>query len=112
MEIVKAMETEVAENPHGVDVRQLHSTSHVQVVMITLAAGETLKPHITPVDAFFYGLEGEGKVQIGEDVATLGTDGLVHSPAGIVHRLWNEQDRAFRFLVVKTPRQTNPSRLL
>ncbi|MBN1247319.1 MAG: cupin domain-containing protein, partial [Anaerolineae bacterium] len=99
-------------NPHGVDVRELHSTEHVQVVMITLGPGEGLKPHITPVDAFFYGLEGEGLVKIGDETADVARDTLVHSPAGVVHTLWNEGDTVFRFLVVKTPRQTNPSRLL
>jgi quercetin dioxygenase-like cupin family protein len=112
MDIVEAKQVAPEANPHGVDVRPLHSTEHVQVVMITLAQGETLKPHITPVDAFFYGLEGQGKVQIGEEVAELGADELVHSPAGVLHKLWNEAEATFRFLVVKTPRQTNPSRLL
>lgn len=112
MNITQAEQTAPQDNPHGVDVRSLHSTEHVQVVLITLKPGEGLKPHVTPVDAFFYGLEGHGWVKIGDETAEVDPDTLIHSPAGIVHTLWNEGSDSFRFLVVKTPRQTNPSRLL
>ena len=112
MKIVKAQEAQDHPNPHEVSVKALHSTEHVQVVMITLEPGESLKLHVTPVDAFFYALEGEGKVKIGDETAPVEADDLVHSPAGIPHTLWNEGEETFRFLVVKTPRQQEKSRLL
>lgn len=112
MKIVKAREAAPHENPHGVDARGLHSTEHVQVAMITLRPGEGLKLHSTPVDAFFYVVEGVGKVEIGGEVEEVGADMLIESPARIPHRLFNESDADFRFLVVKTPRQTDPTRLL
>jgi quercetin dioxygenase-like cupin family protein len=112
MKIVKAKQAPDRPNPHAVSVKALHSTEHVQVVMITLEPGESLKLHVTPVDAFFYGLEGEGKVKIGDKTAALEADDLVHSPSGIPHTLWNDGADQFRFLVVKTPRQQQTSRLL
>lgn len=112
MKIVDAHDVEPTPNPHEVDVRNLHSTEHVQTVLITLQSGESLKLHATPVDAFFYVLEGEGIVEIGEEQETVTQDQLIHSPARIPHRLWNEGDGVFRFLVVKTPRQKEKSRLL
>ena len=112
MKIVRALEVAQSENPHGVDARGLHSTEHVQVSMITLKSGEGLKLHLTPVDAFFYILEGTGKVEIGGETQEVGADMLVESPARIPHRLFNESDADFRFLVVKTPRQTDATRLL
>jgi len=112
MNIVKALEAAQSENPHGVDARGLHSTEHVQVTMITLKPGEGLKLHLTPVDAFFYVLEGTGKVEIGGEVQEIGKDMLIDSPARIPHRLFNESDADFRFLVVKTPRQADATRLL
>lgn len=112
MKIVHAGEVPEQPNPHEVSVRELHSTEHVQVVMITLATGESLKLHATPVDAFFYGLEGQGKVKIGDETATMGVDDLADSPARIPHILWNDGETPFRFLVVKTPRQKEASRLL
>ncbi len=112
MNIVKALEAARSDNPHGVDARSLHSTEHVQVTMITLKPGETLKLHLTPVDAFFYVIEGIGKVEIGGEVEEVGPDMLIDSPARVPHRLFNEGDDDFRFLVVKTPRQADPTRML
>ncbi|MBN1319902.1 MAG: cupin domain-containing protein [Thermoleophilia bacterium] len=80
--------------------------------MITLKPGEGLKLHLTPVDAFFYILEGAGKVEIGGETQEVGAHMLVESPARIPHRLFNESDADFRFLVVKTPRQADATRLL
>lgn len=112
MKIVNAHEAATADNPHGVDVRPLHSTEHVEVNMVTLRPGEALKLHVTPVDAFFYVLDGMGKVEIGEEVEQVGADMLVHSPAHIPHRLFNDGNSDFRFLVVKTPRQAGGSKVL
>lgn len=64
------------------------------------------------MDAFFYVLEGQGVVEIGGEQQRVSQDQLIVSPARIPHRLWNESEAVFRFLVVKTPRQTEPSRLL
>ena len=100
------------ETVHKVTVQPLHSTEHVQATMITLQPGEALKKHVTPVDVFFYVLEGEGVVEIGKERITVSKDMLVDSPARIPHRLLNEGKETFRFLVVKTPRQTDPSKIL
>jgi quercetin dioxygenase-like cupin family protein len=103
IDIVKAAATDTFENPHRVAARMLHRTEHVQVVQIELAPGEGLKRHTTPVDVFFYVLEGTGAVEVGEERADVAADDLVHSPAGIPHRLENGGSTPFRFLVVKTP---------
>jgi mannose-6-phosphate isomerase-like protein (cupin superfamily) len=63
MRIVSASEAPETDNPHGVSARPLHSSEHVQVSMITLQPGQALKLHSTPVDAFFYVLEGSGTVE-------------------------------------------------
>lgn len=112
MKIINTWEAPEKENAHGVQVQPIHSTEHVQVVMITLQPGEALLRHLTPVDAFFYVLEGEGYVEIGDEKAHIVQDQLIHSLARIPHRLWNESDAVFRFLVVKTPRQKEKSRIL
>ncbi|MCU0610619.1 MAG: cupin domain-containing protein [Candidatus Eisenbacteria bacterium] len=98
--------------PHGVSVRPLHETQHVQIVHITLEPGESLKRHITPVDACFYVLEGRGIVEIGEERRACVADDLIASPARIPHRWLNEGTATLRILVVKTPRQTEASRIL
>jgi quercetin dioxygenase-like cupin family protein len=112
MKIVKALEAPEAPNPHDASARALHNTQHVQVSVVTLKPGEALKRHVTPVDVLFYILEGEGFVEIGDEQEAVSADMLIGSPARIPHRLINDGDGVFRFLVVKTPRPTEPTRVL
>lgn len=99
-------------NPHKVSVRKLYDTENAQVMHIELKPGEALKKHITPVDVFFYILEGEGVVEIGDEQEKVSQDMLIESPAKIPHRLLNPGEGTFRVLVVKTPRPTEQTRLL
>lgn len=112
MKVVNALAAPEAPNPHGVSARAVHDTEHVQVSMVTLKAGEALQRHVTPVDVFFYILEGEGVVEIGDEREQVFAEQLIDSPARIPHRLLNESDHVFRFLVVKTPRPTESTRVL
>lgn len=112
MKIVKAFEAPEPANVHGVSARPLHDNEHVQATMVTLKPGETLRRHITPVDVFFYVLEGRGVVEIGDEEQAVERDQLIDSPAGIAHRLRNDSDQDFRFLVVKTPRPSGPTKVL
>jgi mannose-6-phosphate isomerase-like protein (cupin superfamily) len=93
----------VSDNPHGVDVRHLHTTPHVVVSQITLEPGEVVKPHKAPVDAFFYVLEGTPAIEIAGETVTASPDTLVPSALGHVHAIRNESDVRLRILVVKTP---------
>jgi len=109
--------TEVAKvvsgpNPHHVDARKIYDTPHAVAVVITLQPGEALKKHITPVDVFFYVLEGIGVIEIGDEKKTVEKDMLVESPAKIPHRWANESKAVFRVLVVKVPRPTEETKLL
>jgi mannose-6-phosphate isomerase-like protein (cupin superfamily) len=112
MKIIKALQAPEAPNPHGVSARALHNNEYVQVSMVTLKPGEALLRHVTPVDVFFYILEGEGFVEIGDEQEAVSADMLIDSPEGIPHRLFNQSDGDFRFLVVKTPRPTRATKVL
>lgn len=115
MKIVNAFEVSESEDVrkiHNASAFPLHVNEHVMATMIVLQPGELLRRHATPVDVFFYVLEGTGVVEVGEERETVIADMLVDSPARIPHRLINESDGVFRFLVVKTPRPTEKSRLL
>jgi quercetin dioxygenase-like cupin family protein len=92
------------ENGHGVSVRKLHENEHVQVVHIKLNPGEKVNPHTTPVDVFYYILEGVCTVEIGTERQQVSKDTLVESPAHIQHALYNESAQMTRIIVVKTPR--------
>ena len=99
-------------NPHHVDARKIYESPHAMAVVITLKPGEALKKHITPVDVFFYVLEGTGVVEIGDEKQTVGKDMLVESPARVPHRWTNESTAAFRVLVVKVPKPTEETKQL
>jgi quercetin dioxygenase-like cupin family protein len=99
-------------NPHHVDARKIYDSPRAMAVVITLRPGESLKKHITPVDVFFYVLEGEGTVEIGDEKKTVGKDMLVESPARVPHRWMNEGKAIFRVLVVKVPKPTEETKLL
>ena len=112
MKIVKVKEQKIVETPHKVDVRKIYDTEKAQAIHITLKPGEALLKHITPVDVFFYVLEGTGIVEIGDEKEEVYRDMLIESPAKIPHRLINQSDKVFRFLVVKIPRPTEQTKVL
>lgn len=112
MNTVNALQAAEIANPHNVSARSLLNTEHAQVIVITLQPNEALKKHITPVDVFFYVLEGCGVVEIGDERSQVSADTLIESPARIPHRLVNDGEQVFRVLVVKTPRPTTATKLL
>ncbi len=112
MKVVEMKSSPEKPNPHNVSVRMLYDTEHAQTMHIELKPGEALKKHITPVDVFFYILEGKGVVEIGDEQEEVSRDMLIESPAKIPHRLLNPGDGIFRVLVVKVPKPTESTRLL
>jgi quercetin dioxygenase-like cupin family protein len=112
MKITDVSKVESGPNPHHVDARKIYDSPHAMAVVITLQPGEALKKHITPVDVFFYVLEGTGVLEIGNEKQTVGKDMLVESPARIPHKWTNESSSVFRVLVVKVPKPTEETKLL
>lgn len=112
MKITVVKETQIVETPHKIDVRKLYDNDSAQAMHITLQPGEALKPHITPVDVFFYILEGTPDVLVGDDKIQVEADSLVESPKNIVHCLYNNSTSVARILVVKAPKPTTQAKLL
>ena len=106
MEITKVSETSIMKNPHGVDARAIYSHENAKVMILTLQSGESLKRHITPVDVFFYVLEGKGIVEVGDEKKEIVKDTIVHSPAKVEHCWHNKSESPLRILVAKTPNPT------
>jgi quercetin dioxygenase-like cupin family protein len=113
MQIVHAWDAQEISTPHKVSLRKLMAYEHALVVMLDLKPNETLLPHITPVDVFFYILDGSGEVKIGDEVQPVKKDDVIFSPSGIVHLLRNTHENTnFRILVVKTPKPKSETKLL
>jgi len=112
MKITEVAKVVSGPNPHKVDARKVYESPHAVAVVITIKPGESLKKHVTPVDVFFYVLEGTGIVEIGDERATCTRDMLIESPARIPHRWINESSATFRVLVVKVPKPTEETKML
>jgi quercetin dioxygenase-like cupin family protein len=111
MKYSKPQSAERIETPHGIEARRIHENDSVQVMYLVLAPGEELKPHTTPVDVFFYVLEGRGTITIGGESAEVEAETIVDSPKGIVHWWRNSGDANLRLLVVKTPKPGTPAKM-
>ncbi len=112
MKIINALTAEDAPNPHGVSAKPIYDSPHATAVHITLQPGQSLKRHATPVDVFFYVLEGSGIIEVGEEKEKVSHDMIIESPARVPHRLANEGDQVFRVLVVKVPRPIESTKVL
>lgn len=112
MKIINVNEQQIEETPHRVNVKNLYDKDSAQAMHITLYPGESLKPHITPVDVFFYILEGIADVRVGDETISVEKDCLVESPKDVVHCLSNSSNSATHILVVKAPKPTSKSKLL
>jgi len=112
LKIIEVNKVNIADTPHKVAVKKLFSFEHATIVHIELKPGESLKKHITPVDVVFFILEGEGTVEIGDEQEIVRKDQLILSPAKIAHRLLNNSQNNFRFLVIKTPTPTTETKIL
>jgi mannose-6-phosphate isomerase-like protein (cupin superfamily) len=112
MKVLEVKNVQSKPNPHGVDARSLSDTDNAQVSHITLQPGQSLKKHITPVDVVFYVLQGRGIVEIGDEQHDVGPDVLIESLARISHRWTNQSKDILRFLVIKTPRPKESTKIL
>jgi quercetin dioxygenase-like cupin family protein len=112
MKITKYCDQPIKETPHKLDVREMYNKESAQAMLIALKPGESLKPHKTPVDIFFFVLEGRTTIHIDTESEVCEADTLIESPAHIVHFISNETDSLARILVVKAPRPTSSTKLL
>ena len=112
MNITTVSETPIKKNVHQVDARMLYNNESAQAVHIQLNPGESLKPHITPVDVFFFVIEGTPDVLVGEEKRKVEVNSLVESPKDIVHCIYNNSNEIVRVLVVKAPKPTTQTKLL
>ena len=101
MKVTKVNSVSVFQNPHEVEAKNIFENEKASVIHMALKQGQSLKKHTTPVDVFFYILEGKGIVEIGDEKQEVEKDTLIESPKGIPHLLRNTGDHVFRFLVVK-----------
>ena len=104
MIIRELSKTNIMENAHNVDARNLYNKDEAVITVITLKPGQSLKRHITPVNVAFYVLEGSGTIEIGEEKRQAAKDTLIESPKDIVHCWYNNSSQPLKFMVIKAPK--------
>jgi len=105
MNITKAFDGEVVRNRNGIKAQKIHDKTEAHVIHLTFEPGVRLDTHTTPVNVFFYILEGTAWVEVGDERIAVTKDHIVESPKGIPHALENESDsQILRVMVVKTPK--------
>lgn len=106
MKIKNAKQMQRTPNPHGVQSHKLYDADHGVIMQLHLAAGQHLKPHITPVDVVFYVVSGTPEVMIGAERQSITTGDCIESPKDIVHCLYNDAATEAVVLVMKLPKPT------
>lgn len=112
MKISKYLEQPIMKTPHKTDVREMYNKKSAQAMLIALKPGESLKPHITPVDVFFFIVEGHPTIHIGDESEVCEANTLIESPADFVHYISNASESIARILVVKAPRPDSLTKVL
>lgn len=112
MEIRNYASLEKFKNPHGIQSYKLYDKDHAVIMHLFLKPGESLKPHITPVDVAFYILQGSPTILVGEEKLVVKQDDIVESPKDIVHCIFNESDAIVRVLVMKLPKPTQKTKFI
>lgn len=106
MKVTNFQNQNKVKNPHGITSHKMYDRPEGLIMHLQLAAGEKLKPHITPVNVAFYVLEGNPTILVGAEKQQMRPDVLVESPKDIVHCIYNETDRPVRVLAIKMPKPT------
>lgn len=82
---------------------RLIQQDEVQVVLLAFEPKQGLPVHTTPVDVFFYVIEGTPTIKVGDEEKDVSAGNIVLSPKDIPHTVKNESDEDTKVLVVKTP---------
>lgn len=105
MKVTKIKTSEVVVNKSGVIAQKVYDHTEALTIHLTLEPGARFDTHTTPVDVFFYILEGTAKIEIADEQELVQKDHIIESPKGIPHAVENHsQSEKLRVLVVKTPK--------
>ncbi|QEN05348.1 cupin domain-containing protein [Thiospirochaeta perfilievii] len=105
MKITPVNKAEVVVQKNGVKGQRIYDYNETIANHITLTPGARLDTHTTPVDVFFYVLEGKAWIEVGDERIAVESDSLIESPKDIPHAIENfSNTEILRVLVVKTPK--------
>lgn len=93
----------------GSEIRELLAYRNSVIAKQSLAEarlqpGQATTPHFHPqTEEIYYILEGQGRMQIGQDVAMVGPGDAIAIPPGATHQITNTGDKTLLFLCCCAP---------
>lgn len=104
MKMMTFDEAPIVLNRPDLQARRLQDRDSAQVIEMHLSPGAELADHVTPVDVFFYVIQGEVTFRIGEENQGAAAGALVESPRDVPHGFTNSERGEAVILVTKSPR--------
>lgn len=102
MKLTKVNNAEIVVSKNGVKGQLIYDDPRIKVNHLTFNPGARLDTHTTPIDVFFYILEGDAWVEVGDEREKAYKDMIIESPKNIPHALENQSmDKQLRVMVVK-----------
>ena len=102
MKSTRLSDAALKDNPHGLNVKAMYNNHDMQIMIVTIEAGQSMKPHTTPCDALFYILEGKATIHIGNETEEHDEGTFIESPADIEHYISNASAEQTKVMVIKT----------
>jgi mannose-6-phosphate isomerase-like protein (cupin superfamily) len=102
----------------GSEIRELLAYRNSCIQNQTLAEarlgpGMSTTPHFHPkTEEIYYILEGRGRMQVGEDIRSVGPNDAIAIPPGARHQITNIGDSTLRFLCCCAPGYENSDTVL
>ena len=113
MEVVNIADAEAFTTKDGSEIRELlaHRNSCIRMQSLAearLAPGGSTAPHHHPqTEEIYYILEGEGRMQIGDDVRAVSVGDAIAIPPGEIHTIANSGQVVLKFLCCCAPGYEN-----
>ena len=89
----------------GVEGKVLISEKELLVAMLRFAPNATIHEHPGEYDADVICLEGSGRTMVGGEESEIEAGQRVRWPAGVVHRLWTEDNEMLTLMVERPPKK-------
>ena len=83
------------------DAWKIHTGDRTEIVRVRLAPGELIDHHVNQVTVYFYVLEGEGELTVGEEELQMTKDDSIRVEQGLNRKWENTGELPLEILVIK-----------
>lgn len=83
------------------DAWKIHTGDRTEIVRVKLAPGEMIDHHVNPVTVFFYVLEGNGELTVGDELLQMNKDDSIRVEQGLNRKWENTGKVPLEVLVIK-----------